>query len=203
MHRTAFNKSFAACVACSLAVAGSANAGFRTGQSVTLQEDSNAVVEFISQSAGAKGSLYFLGADTGDSFVTAPSSDENGLGKFLFSNHGTARGTTVDLGNFGAGSTLHFAYLITKGVSVAPTGSLFKSNVLDDVNYFGMEGPSTFERSTTFRLGIEDIRNPKKSDFDYNDVIVEVRAVAIPTPGTLALATAGLAFVTRRRATRI
>ncbi|CAE7578018.1 unnamed protein product [Symbiodinium necroappetens] len=125
-------------------------------------------------------SLYFMGHEQDGEMFNAVSSDANELGAFIFQNHGTAAGTTVELGEFEAGSTLHFAYLVTNGSGGAPTGSLFRTDVEADTNYFAIGDTRSDEASLFTRLGIEDIRNPAHSDFDYNDLIVDVRTTAIP-----------------------
>src|SRR6056297_1439873 len=121
-----------------------ASAGFRDGELVTLQEDSRVSVSFVSQSAGATGSLYFTGAELGGVMDYAVSSDTNNLGEFLFSNHGASAGTSIDLGEFDAGSTLHFSYLVTKGRGGAKTGDLFQSADSVGVGYFASEEPELF-----------------------------------------------------------
>jgi len=184
----------------SLALASFASADLNSGQMLTLDQDSDVSVSFITSSAGAKGSLYFLGTESGGAITSAASSDSNALGEFLFSNHGTTSGYSVDIGQFGAGETLHFAYLITNGVSVAPTGELFRSDLSTDLSFFASGSAEAFDGYQVFRFGIEDIRDPNRSDFDYNDVIFDVRvSPAVPAPGAAALAMIGAGFMVRRR----
>ncbi|TVQ81556.1 MAG: hypothetical protein EA380_01435 [Phycisphaeraceae bacterium] len=183
------------------AVAGSASAAMIPASLVELETESTVTVTFDSSDAGAKGSLYFLGHEQDGSITYATSTDANGLGKWLFSNHGTAPGYSVNLGTLPGGALLHFAYLITNGVSVAPTGSLFRTDVPDDMLYFMSDVVAADSSGTTVSYGIEDIRNPSKSDWDYNDVMFSVRVDAIPGPGAIALAASAvmLAGVRRRR----
>jgi len=177
-------------------------AGLRAGELVTLERDSSVSVSFLSQSAGATGALYFSGYESEGSMAWAVSSDTNELGTFLFSNHGTERGASIDLGEFGAGSTLHFSYLVTKGRGGAKTGDLFESFDSGGVGYFASGSPRVFDGGVSYVMGVEDIMNPKRSDFDFNDAMFEVSAASVPTPGSVALGAAGLVFVARRRGVR-
>lgn len=160
-------------------------------------------VEFVSSDAGAQGSLYFLGWQLGDAPITyAASTDDFGLGRFLFSNKNTASGFGVDLGSIGQGATLHFAYIITSGVSVAPTGQVIRSDYGADLLYFGLIADSSDDRGPFTRIGVEDIKSVS-SDFDYNDLMFDVLACQadndVPTPGGIALGALGLAFLAQRR----
>ncbi len=51
----------------------------------------------------------------------------------------------------------------------------------------------------TWLLFWEDLRANQSSDWDYNDLVVEVNVCVVPTPGAGALAMAGLACVVIRR----
>ncbi len=184
------------------AVTATAQGGLSAAAPVVIDQPSSVNVSFVSQSAGATGSLYFLGWEPEgiDTIEYAASSDFNILGTHLMSNHGTPFGTSVDVGTFGAG-TLHFAYLITDGVSVAPTGSLFRTDVSGDEVYFASEMTAVTPQVYTF--GLEDIRNPSQSDWDYNDLVVQVSAAPIPAPGATVIGLASvlvLGRVRRRRA---
>ena len=53
-----------------------------------------------------------------------------------------------------------------------------------------------------YTLGIEDIRKPSKSDWDYNDVMVQVTATPIPGGGTAALGLASVLVLGRVRRRR-
>lgn len=186
-------------VAITAAAASAASATMTPAQPFTLDQDSAVAVQFVSQSAGARGNLYFIGFEQEGEMFNAVSSDANELGQFIFQNHGTSAGTTVELGEFGAGSTLHFAYLVTNGAGGAPTGSLFRTDFEADANYFAIGDTRSQEESLFTRLGIEDIRDPQHSDFDYNDLVVDVRTTPIPAPGSVALAMTALAMIARRR----
>lgn len=161
-------------------------------------------ISFLSQSAGAKGSLYFLGSESAGTITYATSSDSKNLGLFLFSNKGTASGSTVGLGSFDAGVRLHFAYLITSGVSVAPTGQVSRTDVVGDLLYFGLESMGFEGGMYQETLGIEDIKSAS-SDYDYNDamfrIFVTPSSLSVPEPGTISLAclAAGGVGVRRRR----
>jgi len=170
------------------------------GEPITLDTTSEVSVTFVSSSAGATGSLYFLGSEVHGVTFRSASTDANDLGMFLFSNHGTAARSTYELGVFGRDSTLHFAYLITNGVSVAPTGSLFRTDTPGDMGYFLVDAIPGEDGSWLFNVGIEDIRNPNRADWDFNDVVFEVNARAVPAPGAgMLLAAAGLLAAPRRK----
>ncbi|MBN4060363.1 DUF4114 domain-containing protein [Planctomycetaceae bacterium AH-315-I19] len=181
------------------AFAGTASASMTPGQPITLTQESAVSVQFVSQSAGARGSLYFLGAESGGVMTSAASSDANNLGMFLFENHGASPSDITQLGEFAAGTTLQFAYLITNGVFVAPTGSLFRTDDPVSTFNFAVGDASFINGSSVTRVGIEDIQNPAYSDFDYNDIVFDVRMTAVPAPGSIALAMAGGAMFIRRR----
>lgn len=182
--------------------AGAANASLTPSTPITIDTLSEVSVEFISSDAAAKGSLYFLGWQPSSGPISfAGHSDGNNLGQHLFSNHGTAGGTTIPIGQFDAG-TLHFAYLVTNGVDVAPTGSLFRTNIGADKKYFATDIFSD-DPVLSITVGVEDIRKPSKSDWDYNDVIFRVHASSpVPAPGVAAVGvmTASMVAGRRRRA---
>ena len=193
-------KSILGAAGLSLVVCGGASAAsFTKGASVIMPYKGTASVEFVSQSAGAKGSLYFVGWENDGSITNATSTDSNNLGQFLFSNHGTASGYTVDLsGIFPSASILHFAYIITNGVSNAPTGQVTRTdNATGSCYGVGSVTPSlTGDVQGVF---VEDIINGS-TDNDYNDLVFNVRSLAIPAPGGAALiAAAGLVAMPRRR----
>jgi len=178
---------------------GVAHASMTPAQPITLAEESAVSVQFVSQSAGARGSLYFLGTESEGQMSFAMSSDTNNLGMFLFENHGASPNTSIDVGEYDAGASLHFAYLVTRGVPVAPTGSLFRTD--DEVGAFNFAiGNTSFVGgSNVTRVGIEDIQDQHLSDFDFNDILFDVRTTAIPAPGSVALAMVGGAVLLRRR----
>ncbi len=184
------------------AVVSQSLAGMTPLSSITIEDRSTVEVIFEGSSAGAQGALYFLGAEHDGALTRASSSDENDLGMYLFSNKGTTFGATVALGEFNAGSTLHFAYLITKGVSVAPTGTLLRTDVFLDDDFIRISGAREAGDVYVFNLDIEDIKDYHVSDFDFNDVRIDIRAVAVPAPGSAALAFAGLGFGMSRRRER-
>jgi len=166
---------------------------------VALTKDSNVSVRFVNSDAGATGSLYFLGWGQGESITYSASSHSNNLGQFLFSNKGTPTGTTIDLGVFDAGAALHFAYIINKGAGAAKTGDVIRSDIHADLAYFAPSPMFNQQDENFVRIGLEDIRDPKKSDWDFNDVIFDVLASPIPGPGAFALAMMGMAIAAPRR----
>ncbi len=165
-------------------ICGVAGAGMIAGAPVDTWSPSRYAVEFVSSSAGATGSLYFLGWQAaGEPITYTPSTDSKGLGKHLFSNKGTSAGTTVEIGAFDTNTRLHFAYTITSGVNVAPTGQLQRTDQATSM-FFATEW-GTDSNGYFAKVGVEDILDVKKSDMDYNDVAFRVRA--IPAPGGAAL----------------
>lgn len=178
---------------CVAAGASVASAGMITGVPVTTWSPSTYAVEFVSSSAGAKGSLYFLGwQGPGEAITYTPSTDANNLGKFLFSNKKTPVGKSVEIGAFESGTSLHFAYLITKGVKESPTGQLQRTDDDDTSPFFGFT-LGTDSKGYAASFGVEDILDPKVSDMDYNDVMFKVRTV--PAPGGAALMAVSLLIV--------
>lgn len=182
-----------------LAAASSALGAFAIGGPVVMPYKGTVSVEFVSQSAGARGSLYFLGFENDGVITHATSTDSNNLGQFLFSNHGTPAGYTVDLGGVMPGeSILHFAYLITNGVSAAPTGQVTRTDNASR-SWFGVGPTQTSLLDDVQKVYVEDIIS-NSSDRDYNDMTFNVRSLAIPAPGGAALlAAAGLIALPRRR----
>lgn len=168
---------------------------------ITADAPFEATVAHASTNAGARGTLFFLGTEA-DGTITAPTGAAHELGRALFTSHNTApeARSGLDLGAFGAGDTLHFAYLVTRGVSVAPTGSTFRTDTdLDPAHFTVVDTTVIDEATTVYRVGVEDIRDPARSDWDYNDVVFDVSVRLVPTPGAGTLALASLALVARRR----
>jgi hypothetical protein len=156
--------------------------------------------EFLNSNAGAKGSLYFLGhSGIGDPVTYAASSDSKGLGQFLFSNKGTAAGTSVGLGTFDLGDTLYFAYLITQGSGNAPTGMFARNDLTPDVDFFQTLSYSLTPDGSRSVIGVEDIFKRTGSDWDYNDMKFALSVSSVPTPGAGLLAVMGGAVVCRRK----
>ena len=184
---------------------GSFQSGVPSQDAVSLTSESpfTASVSFVGSDAGAKGSLYFMGGAS-DGTITSPSvMDDPELGMELFSTRtppaGDAR--TVSLGTFDADEVLTFAYLITHGVRVAPTGSLFRTDLdIAPAHFAILDEPTRLNDDTViYRLGVEDIRNPERADWDYNDVVFDVTITSVPTTGAPALAMALGLIVSRRR----
>ena len=185
--------------------AGAANAAFlQMDHPITLSERSAVSVEVFGANGGAAGDLYFVGTTSGDTWTPAPDPTGGGIGTRLFNSKDTP-GTRVELGTFDAGTEFTFAYKVTKGWS--------KWVIVDDVMMSGREGDAQqfgvddmLADSGRVRLGIEDIRDPKKSDWDYDDSMFDVVITptgdrgAVPTPGSTALiGLASFAALGRRR----
>ena len=180
--------------------ASSARASAIVGEPIEVSEAGSVSISFVSQSAGARGHLYFLGVERGGSITEAASSDSRNLGRFLFSNHDTSAGDSAALGDFLAGDILHFAYRIDKGASRAKTNDVFNTSVEDDRQYFALSSPVQTEAGGWERdLFIEDIRVERNSDLDYNDAVFRLSFEPVPTPGAGALAMTALGIATRRR----
>lgn len=184
--------------------AGSAWGGFiQWDAPITIEADSAVSATLVGAFAGAAGDIYFVGSVTDGAYTPAPDTFTPGVGTRLFGSK-AAVGTTVELGTFSAGTELHFGYVVTTGWGTTVLlGDVMRSDVLGDQAQFGYDPEAS--SAGRWSLGIEDIRDPKKSDWDYNDamfdlVITPVRDV-VPTPGTATLLAAGgvLAGVRRRR----
>lgn len=179
------------------AAAHAAHASFIQGSPIATSIGGEVSIEFLSQDAGATGSLYFLAVERAGVITYQASTDGKNLGRFLFSNHGTPAGTMLSLGLFDAGDILHLAYRITHGAGAAKKGDVIRTDVSGGWDYFHKQqvisGPPVF--STV--IGMEDIKNRSQSDWDYNDVVFALHAV--PEPGTLALAATGCAMLRSRR----
>lgn len=161
-------------------------------------------VVFQGQDAGATGWFYFLGFGLGNDFSSATHTDSNELGAFLFSNKGTPVGSAVSIGYHEAGTALHFAYIITKGSGAAKTGDIMRTDDPATSINFLWGAPVASGDLLASSLGVEDIKNPAKSDWDFNDVtfdlIVDTSAVRyVPAPGPVTLmAFAGLMSLRRK-----
>ncbi len=178
-----------------------ANGSMITGAVYQTTHEGTVEVSFVSQDAGATGKLYFLGSEASGTISYAASSDANNLGQYIFQNHGTSAGTTVPLGSFASGVNLLFAYKVTAGVNVAPTGTVFRMDVPGDLVYFGQEVLSNTSTGSTTRMWLEDIKNPAQSDWDYNDLAFNVTNAYVapaPAPGAWAIALIGVLIGTRR-----
>jgi len=130
----------------------------------------------------------------------ASDSDSWEMGQYLFDNHGTPAGHTVSIGEFEAGAILHFSYLVFHGNKA--NGNIryaLHTDSAADLNQFALEERSSPETSVRVtRLHIEDIVG-SGSDWDYNDVRVDILGRAIPTPGTATLAGFALMIGLSRR----
>lgn len=181
-------------------IACSAQAGFATGGLYNVPQTGEITIEFKSQSAGATGSLYFLGSERSGTLTRAASTDSRDLGRWIFSNKGTAAGHRVSLGLFEFGDLLHFAYIVTTGAGNAKTGETSRTDIVADRKYFGFKNTSTTDEGVIrVLMGVEDIRNPSKTDWDYNDLQVFVESTPVPSPGVLALSGAALLIAGSRR----
>ncbi len=174
---------------------------------ISFGETSSVSVRYVSKDASARGMLSFLGAEH-SGVLTAPTArtpadNITPLGLDLFTNHNPARGVDapVELGTFAGGSTLHFAFFITRGVWIIPDGETFRTDTDTDPAHFTvMSTTSTDEGSTIYRVGLEDIRDASRSDWDYNDLIFDVAVQTVPGPGPALLAGLGaVCAATRRR----
>lgn len=181
--------------------AGAANAGIAGGDVYQMNQRGEVTATFLSSSAGATGSLYFLGhKGSGDEAITyAASTDAFGLGQFVFSNKGTPANTGVGLGQFNAGDSLFFAYIITKGSGNAQKDSFARNDLAADVDFFRTNSSVATDYGSYSIIGVEDIFLRNKSDFDYNDMLFALRVDAVPTPGAGLLAAMGGIVAFRRK----
>jgi len=198
-----FTASRTLTAAAALAAASGASAAFiGIEDPVTLEQDAAVSVELVGGWAGAGGDLYFLGARSGEQFNAAADTAEPGLGQRLFGNKDAA-GASASLGDFRAGDQLHFAYHITKGHgSVVTQGDVMRSDVNADFIQFGHDPGA--QLGSGLRVGVEDIRDPKRSDWDYEDIVFDVnftpgRGAPAPAPGSATLMALGAALAAQRR----
>ncbi len=186
-----------------LAASGSALGGFLELEApVTLDRAGDVRVELIGAWAAAAGDVYFAGSQIDGAFTAAADTGLAGLGTRLFHSKDAA-GSRVDLGWHDAGATLHFGYHVTKGYrDLVELGDVMRSDVSDDFNQFGFDADHT-EVGVRWRLGMEDIRAPKRSDWDYQDAVFDVIVTPrgeVPTPGAATLlGVSGLLAARRRR----
>jgi hypothetical protein len=135
-----------------------------------------------------------------DLYLESPA---NGLG-VIFNNYGSAPGTSIDLGEFAAGTELIFR------VHVRDTGDDFFSGPgfrnLDGIAHAQIDDDVAGSPGRTF-VGFEDLR--WGGDFDYDDLVfsfTNVRAETdvqeVPEPLMLSLFGIGLAMSARRLRTR-
>lgn len=195
--RTIFGMSTLALVA----ISSGAHAGIAGGDVYQMNQRGQVTATFLSSDAGATGSLYFVGhKGSGDDAITySASSDAFGLGQFLFSNKGTPANTGVALGEFNAGDSLFFAYIITKGSGNATKGSFARNDLTAGVDFFRTNSSTPTDYGSYSIIGVEDIFNRSKSDWDYNDMLFALRVDAVPTPGAGLLAAMGGIVAFRRK----
>ena len=198
-----FNASRTLIAAAAFATASGASAAFvELDQPVALEENAAVRVELVGAWAGAAGDVYFLGAERAGELSAAPDTSKPGLGQRLF-NSKDAAGASVQLGDFRAGDELHFAYHITKGHGrVVTQGDVMRTDVSGDFIQFGHDPGARL--GSGLRVGVEDIRDPKRSDWDYQDVVFDVnftpgRGAPAPAPGSATLMALGAALAAQRR----
>jgi hypothetical protein len=163
-------------------MAGSAQAAPLLGASV-FATGGHVFATFESNGAGYSNDLY----------LEVPA---NGLG-IIFNNYATAPGTTVDLGDFAAGTELIFRVHVNDTGDNFYTGPAFRNadgvaHVMVDDNVAGFPG-------RTF-VGFEDLWGG--GDQDYNDLVFSFTNLKttrdVPEPASLTLLGAGLAFLASR-----
>lgn len=194
-NRNGLPRAFAcsAFVAGLVAIAGSAGASPADGAGFIVPVTGEVFVTFDRQSAGAVGELYFLGADTGGSITSG-----SGLGSeaFLFRNRGVKSGETRSLGLYNAGETLHFLYRIVTGAGAAKKGDVLRTDDESTSGNFRFSDANEQGGVFTASLGVEDIRNPARADWDFNDVEFTLTTSPrfVPAPGPVVLGACGLAL---------
>lgn len=179
MHRTTTAAVFAAAVTGASGVAFGGYAHFDEGP-IVAREDSIVTMSLISRSAGWDGELSLINVDVE---VGQPETT------FILSNQLSERNRLEYVGQFDAGEALLFQYEIVRG-----TANVFRMDDEVGLDQFRHQ----WVNSHTARLYVEDIKLPG-GDRDYNDAVYELNFRTVPTPGALAAAATGLAFIGGRR----
>ena len=163
-------------------IAGSASAGYADRDEGLLfaRNASSVTIELIERRAGWNGELSVINVD-------AESVEDQT--SFLLSNRGHDRNRIVDVGTFDAGEAILFQYEVVSGQR-----NIFRMDDEAGLRQFRHE----WLDADTARLYVEDIKLPGGNK-DYNDAVYELNFSAVPTPGALGVAAAGLALVARRR----
>lgn len=106
--------------------------------------------------------------------------------QFLFHNHATAPGTTLDLGTFDANTELGFELAVSTTGKNFFTNNALNADQLAHVKVTDLGGG-------TWQIGWEDIYNG--GDHDFNDLVVNVQGSIVPEPSVMILVGLGLAGV--------
>jgi hypothetical protein len=145
---------------------------------IIAQQDAEVSVRFVSQNAGWKGELSWLGTV-----------ENAGSPQFLFTNRASSSDPAATIGTVSAGESLFFQYRTVTG-----TLNTFRQDDAEGAKQFRHQWIS----SNTARLYIEDIEVPG-GDKDFNDAVYDISFSPVPTPGVLGILSAGLGFLARRR----
>lgn len=184
-----------------LALSGVSSAAMVTGSTYTVDKTGSIDIQFLSQNTSSRGKLYFLGSSNGGPITYSTSTDANHLGRFLFDSHVSTLNASTKIGDFVAGTVLHFAYKIYRSSSSTPLGTIFRTDVAADRQYYGFEKLAPLPSGATVtKMKIEDDRG-NNCDWDYNDLCFKItNTPKVPAPGAVTLAgLAGLLAVPRRR----
>ncbi len=116
-------------------------------------------------------------------------------GQFIFNNHSSAVGSTVDLGAFAAGTELEFRLHVNNTGNDFYTGAAIRN--LD--NHAHARVQTAWQPGETL-VSFEDLRG---GPYEYNDLSFSFTNTAgqngVPEPETLVLAALGLALAAGRR----
>jgi len=180
-----------------LFVACAADASPLDGPGYVVPADGEVFVTFDHQNAGATGALYFTGRESDGVMTSATSGPGSVLGRLLFNTRQSSTGTTLSLGLFNAGDTLHFLYTILKGSGAAKKGDAIRTDDESTSRNFAFSTVGSSGESHVTSLGIEDILDPARADWDYDDAEFTLTTTPrfVPAPGPVALGACGMALM--------
>lgn len=163
-----------------------ANAGMMLGTDLVVAEDGDVMVTYLSFSANYSNTLYLF---TDDGIAN------NDIE--IFNNKMTSPGTTLNLGNFTAGTELLFYIFVHDTQQTYYSGSNTGLNA-DGIVHTKVD--SDYGENMVY-VGFEDIYNG--GDFDYNDLEFSIQFIngtsgpqSVPEPSTLLIFLFALALFT-------
>lgn len=150
------------------------------GLSIIVTSTDNIIATYLGNSANYSNDLYLIDPDTDESI-------------FVFNNHSSTVGSTVDLGSFEVGTELIFYIYVNQTGYKFYTGNASRNpdgyahaRVQEDWD----DGDASTDSVTL--VSFEDLYN---GAFNYNDLsfsFTNTTAAVVPVPGTLFLLGAGI-----------